>query len=350
MSDTIDMKSAEGMEPRWQDIKEASGVVGADHGMYYPDEFEPGHEAMTAIRKDYRWTPACQRAFLEELACYGSVTRATQYVEKSARAAYALRFRAEGAAFRLGWDAAILVARDRLADMLMDRSINGYEQFTQKEEDGTRRHGKFDNRVSMHMLSRLDRIAEREALTGSRDAQVQLVVQDFEAFLDLIANGGKGAEASLFFEAREPDDGDGDYLRYEIEHELAQISADEEEAEAERAPEHLTDEQPEAAAARMGVWWDAKWEKWFTNFPIAPEDRSEEDFTCADDGVSRFMCEQTAPVGIVQIGAFGHHGYRRTLTAAEEKAHYAKIEANLAPWTEAAQAAREMWFGEKLAA
>jgi hypothetical protein len=62
-------------------------------------------------RNDYRWTPACQRAFLEELACSGSVRAACAHVAKSPRAAYGLRFRRDGAALALGWDAAILIAR-----------------------------------------------------------------------------------------------------------------------------------------------------------------------------------------------------------------------------------------------
>ncbi len=57
----------------------------------------------------------------------------------------------------------------------------------------------------MGLLGRLDRMAEAQAIKGSRNAQVMLVVQDFESFLDLIERGGKGSEAALFFAARDPD-------------------------------------------------------------------------------------------------------------------------------------------------
>ena len=188
------------MNDEWQNSKANNGVCGAD-------AYAEPNPDMTAIRNDYRWTPQCQRAFLEALAFGGSVMRAAKEVNKSPRSAYDLRFRRDGAAFRLGWDAAILVSRDVVQDMLMDRAVNGYEEVTSKLDDGTTMRGKFDNRLGMGLLGRLDRMAEAQALKGSRTAQVMLVVQDFESFLDLIERGGKGAEAALFFEARDPESG-----------------------------------------------------------------------------------------------------------------------------------------------
>ena len=303
------------MNEPWQNAKDNSGVCGANNW----EEAPPG---LTEIRNDYRWTPACQRAFLEALACSGSVTRAAKEVAKSARSAYDLRFRRDGAAFRLGWDAAILVSRDTVLDMLMDRAVNGYEEAVSKLDDGTTMRGRFDNRLGMNLVARLDRIAEAQAIKGSRNAQVQLITQDFESFLDLIERGGKGSEAALFFEAREPSPkrqmGLAEQIAFDCE--LDRISA------AEEAIPDMLDEEPEVAAQRLSVWYDEDSECWKTNFPKPDGEDTQES------------------------GFFGDEDYERALTGAEESAHLQALARERQPWIDAAAAARDAWFGEKLAA
>ncbi len=306
------------MKNEWLDIKANNGVCGADA---YP---EPNAD-LTGIRNNYRWTSACQRAFLEALAFDGSVMRAAKEVNKSPRSAYDLRFRRDGAAFGLGWDAAILISRFALGDMLMDRAVNGYEEVSSKQDDGTTIRGRFDNRLGMNLLSRLDRMAEVQALRGSRNAQVQLVVQDFESFLDLIARGGKGAEAALFFEARGDDlaAGISPGERHAIDRELDRISAD------DGVVPDMMDEEPEVAAQRLSVWFDEDEGVWRTNFP---KPGGEE---------GRF---------IEETGFFGDVEYERTLSDAEEAAHLTALQRERQPWIDAAAKARDAWFGEKLAA
>ena len=65
---------------------------------------------------DYHWTPALERSFVEGLAETGSVTEACRGVSMSRRAAYDRRRRGGGLAFRVGWDAAVLLSRDVVAD------------------------------------------------------------------------------------------------------------------------------------------------------------------------------------------------------------------------------------------
>ena len=306
------------MSKEWQNTKDNHGICGHDS--------EADHDAaMTDIRNDYRWTPACQRAFLEALAFGGSVMRAAKEVSKSPRSAYDLRFRRDGTAFRLGWDAAILVSRDAVHDMLMDRAINGYEEVTSKLDESTTMRGKFDNRLGMNLLGRLDRIAEAQALQGSRNAQVQLVMQDFESFLDLIERGGKGSEAALFIAARDEDESGEPSFDDEraVDCELGRISA------AESAIPDMLDEEPELAAQRLSVWYDEERECWVTNFPMPGDANSE------------FVCE---------TGFFGDEDYERTLTEAEESAHLAALARERQPWIDAAAKARDAWFGEKMAA
>lgn len=305
------------MNEEWLKSKEAGGVCGYDSG-------EVHDAAMTAIRNDYRWTPSCQRAFLEELACTASVLRSAKHVAKSPRSAYDLRFRRDGAAFRLGWDAAILISRDVVCDTLMDRAVNGYEEITVKNDDGSVMRGKFDNRLGMNLLSRLDRIAAAQATANGRDAQVHLVVQDWESFLELIERGGKGAEAALFFAARGDDAVELSFDEEEaIECELARISA------VEEALPDLLDEEPEVAAKRLSVWFDEDEGGWKTDFPKP------------DNAADKFIEES---------GFFGDPDYARTLTEAEIAAHLAAMTRARQPWIDAAAKARDAWFGEKIAA
>jgi hypothetical protein len=297
----------------WARSKAAGGVCGHEGEAEY-------EAAMTAIRNDYRWTPACQRAFLEELACTGSVLRSAKHVGKSPRSAYDLRFRRDGAAFRLGWDAAILISRDAICDMLMDRAVNGYEEITVKNDDGSVMRGKFDNRLGMNLLGRLDRMAEAQALQGSRNAQVQLVVQDWQGFLELVERGGTGAEAALFFEARDPAPVENGRA---IDYELDRISA------AETASVDMLDEDPEAAAKRLCIWFDEDEQCWKTNFPT----KAGED--------NQF---------VIETGFFGDEDYERTLNESEETAHLAALQRARQPWIDAALTVRDAWFGEKMAA
>ncbi len=296
----------------WQKSKGNQGVCGADR-------WEDGRAELIEIRNDYRWTPQCQRAFLEALCCTGSVMRAAKEVSKSARSAYDLRFRRDGAAFRLGWDAAILISRDVINEMLMDRAVNGYEEVTSKLDDGTMMRGKFDNRLGMNLLGRLDRMAEAQALKGSRNAQVLLITQDFENFLELIERGGKGGEAALFFESRDPSPTE---QKRSFDCELERISA------AEKAVPDVMDEEPEAAAQRLSVWYDDRSQCFKTNFP-KPD----------------LECEL-----VEEMGSFWSVEYERTLTPAEKAAHVLALTQEQQPWVDAAVTARDAWFGLKVAA
>jgi hypothetical protein len=310
------------MNEEWLQSKDNHGICGAEKDVEHAPD-------MVAIRNDYRWTPACQRTFLEELACTGSVLSATKHVAKSPRSAYGLRYRRDGAAFRLAWDAAILIARATLADMLMDRAIHGYEEMTVKQDDGSTLRGKYDNRLGQGLLSRLDRMAEAQAAAHSVAAQVQLVVQDFESFLDLVERGGKGAEAAIFFAAR--DDAPmaelaAPELDRAIQSELGRISAAE---AAEQIEPELLDMEPEDAAARLSVWYDGEEEQWKTNFPPCN----------ADDAAL-----------IEESGLFGDADYERSLTPDEEEAQRMVVEAETAPLRNAALKAHAAWFGMKDAA
>lgn len=137
----------------------------------------------------YHWTPALQAEFLAHLAATGSVTLAAQQVGMSPRAAHDLRHRRDGAALRIGWAAAVLIARARLEDALLDRALFGTEESWERTatgDDGSqlvtrRRH---HVQTGLAMLARLDRMAETRAVTlDTRLAQ--LAAGDWAGFLGL---------------------------------------------------------------------------------------------------------------------------------------------------------------------
>lgn len=280
--------------------------------------------ALAATRRD-GWNPERQRIFLEVLAETGVVRAACDACGLSARSAYNLRFRADGAAFRLGWDAAVLIARARLADELMTRAIEGQEDVLIQGEDGMVTRRRHDNRLAMSMLSRLDRMAGsfsdpgRTASDGDA-ALARIVAQDFEAFLDMIARGEDGgnaagitASAALFLAARRPGTTPE---RIGQEHcELCELDD-----ELEAPP--LVDPTPEGAVAALrGVWWCGVHEELRTDFPPPP----------GFDGVEELN--------------FGDPGYNRVLSDREQAAQRAFNKALLAPIRAATAAVRDEYFG-----
>jgi hypothetical protein len=150
---------------------------------------------------EYHWTPALQRRFLEVLAETGSVAQAAHAVSKSRRAAHNLKNRQAGFAFRIGWDAAILLSRDVVEGELMDRALSGQwvETVRDKETGTTRRHS-HDRHLSLALLHRLDKRAEEIGGEGSFYMAAQLASQDFEAFLELVEEGAGPAQIREAFD------------------------------------------------------------------------------------------------------------------------------------------------------
>jgi hypothetical protein len=141
----------------------------------------------TSPMTTYHWTPALERKFVECLADTGSVTEACKEVSMSRRAAYDHKRRGTGFAFRIGWDAAILLARDVVADELLDRALAGQWTETVKDpETGRTRRFAQDRPLGLALLNRLDRMCHVQADEGTFHMAAQIVSQDFEAFLDLM--------------------------------------------------------------------------------------------------------------------------------------------------------------------
>ena len=306
----------------------------------------------------YRWTLARQRAFLEVLADTGAVTEAAQHVGISPRAAYDLRRRGDGTLFALGWHAAVLIARHRLTDALLERALLGQEDVSVRlrDPDAERievRRQRRDNRLGLTMLARLDRMAEGAAATAPAADDYWLarhVAQHFDAFLDAMAPPpGHDAEADATADADAaeslPDDAldmaDRTAMAYgdamlDVSalladaigraHPLLRLHAKARihcEVAEESALPDAVEAEARAHAATLSVWRDGATGAYQTSFPPPP------DFAGASNG---------------------HHvhgpGYARDLTDYEAAVVAARIDRVSDTFAAASAAARDCWFAD----
>lgn len=153
-----------------------------------------------AQRRD-GWTPECIRIFLHTLAACGVVADAARAAGMSPRSAYYLRSRAAGGPFDVAWTAALQIARRRIADAVVSRALHGCVEVVVRDGEVWGERHRFDNRLTMQVLTRLDRISEAnddEARTA------RFVVHGFEEFVEIVSRGGTGA--ADFIAARERSD------------------------------------------------------------------------------------------------------------------------------------------------
>ncbi|WP_107045541.1 hypothetical protein [Sphingomonas sp. STIS6.2] len=172
-----------------------------------PDPHQPAPDALELMppgaacgsRRQDGWSAANQRRFLEALAEGHGVDVAARRVGLSATSAYAFRRTAKGAVFALGWRAAALVARDSIAETLLVRALEGTVDTIVRGETVITRH-KYDNRLGLALLARLDRQAESAPDADAKAAR--LVAQEFDAYLDLVGRDQGAARAGLFLARR----------------------------------------------------------------------------------------------------------------------------------------------------
>jgi hypothetical protein len=145
------------------------------------------------------FTPEKVGAFLEALAATGVVEHAAAAVGLSASAAYAFRNRRQGRAFAKMWDAVLVHrARARLASELQGRAVAGCVSVRKRDGEVVGEYHYYDNRLAMSLLTRLDRMAEREAPS---EAHLRALSEDLDEFTECLASGG---DSDAFVEARRP--------------------------------------------------------------------------------------------------------------------------------------------------
>lgn len=132
-------------------------------------------------------TPERQALFCEHLAHHGNVRLACRALGISSQTAY--RARRSSAAMRACWDAALVMARPAVEEVLADRAINGVEEavFYHGEEVATRR--RYDSRLLLAHLARLDaRAAVAEAEVADAP-ETRVTEATFDAALDALEEG-----------------------------------------------------------------------------------------------------------------------------------------------------------------
>jgi hypothetical protein len=115
------------------------------------------------------WSPQRKLRFLDRLAANGNVRSACAAVGMSREAAYTLRRR--DALFARGWAAALLLAREAGVELLADKATEGIEEevWYRGEHVGTKR--RFDTRLLLAHVARLDRLVEEAERVAKRDAE-----------------------------------------------------------------------------------------------------------------------------------------------------------------------------------
>ncbi|WJY17979.1 hypothetical protein QQS45_10120 [Alteriqipengyuania flavescens] len=131
------------------------------------------------------FTPRAKGEFLQSLQLFGNVRVACRVARISAQTAYRAR-RASPVLARL-WDAALLAARAHAEATLADRAINGVEEAVFYHGEEVARRRRFDSRLLLAHLARLDRLEERPEVAGALD-----LLDDAIAAL---ARGGEAEDA-----------------------------------------------------------------------------------------------------------------------------------------------------------
>ena len=145
------------------------------------------------------WTPQAIGIFLRTLAADGIVEHSARAAGMSGAAAYAFRNRRQGRAFARMWDAILIHrARARLAAENQARAIAGCVSRRVREGAPDTEYHYHDNRLSMAMLTRLDRLADKEA---PNEDHLRALSEELEEFIDCAAQGG---DLDAFVEERKP--------------------------------------------------------------------------------------------------------------------------------------------------
>ena len=145
------------------------------------------------------WTPARIGDFLFGLAACGTVEGAAAEAGMSPQSAYNFRNRRQGRAFAKMWDA-VLIHRGRAkvaGDNLARAQAGNVSRRTRDGEVVEELHY-HDNRLSMAVLTRLDRLAEKEA---PNEEHLRALSEELEEFVEHLEAGG---DADAFVEERRP--------------------------------------------------------------------------------------------------------------------------------------------------
>ncbi|WP_265563452.1 hypothetical protein [Sphingomicrobium arenosum] len=122
------------------------------------------HPDLTPLPAEIRhdgWTTVTQIVFLETLASTGIVTHACGIAQMSSSSAYL--FRRKNSAFAAAWEEALCLAREKLADALLERSLEGQTEYYYRDGELVGEKKVIDSRLGLALLRRLDKQVEARA-------------------------------------------------------------------------------------------------------------------------------------------------------------------------------------------
>ena len=201
------------------------------------------------------WTPFARRLFLSVLADTGRVSTACEWSQMSKQSAYALR--ARDRLFAAGWAAACEIARDQLADALYEKALDGVTETVVRDGEVIAERHRFDSRLSIAVLNRLDKRCDRAAEQGSRHLPA---VHNWEQFLTHISRGEEEAAEALLT----PPSTVG--AQESQQSQFGQLPLGEDPILTQRSPgdeDRIDPEEPDLS----GRCWQANDGEWMTNFP-----------------------------------------------------------------------------------
>jgi hypothetical protein len=123
--------------------------------------------------------PATQAQFVQILAQWGNVRAAAQQVGVSRQHLY--RMRRASQQFREMWDAALLLARPQVEEVLADRALNGVQEVVYYHGEEVATRTRYDSRLLLAHLARLDRLAASYGVAKA--------AEEFDARLEWLARG-----------------------------------------------------------------------------------------------------------------------------------------------------------------
>jgi hypothetical protein len=211
--------------------------------------------ALTPATRHDGWSGEKMAKFCETLAETAVVADACDEVGMHVSGAYALRRR--NPVFAAGWDAALTIARERLADTLLARAMEGNTELIYRDGEIVGRRDVLDNRLGLAILRRLDRLAETGRATVA--ARVEPAAEQRSAHAPAIISGE--IDWTLMLDALRsghPDD---------IAGALAVLKSTEVD-EVEDPPNSLIEDDSDSLAnLAERCWFDEADELWMTDFP-----------------------------------------------------------------------------------
>jgi len=142
----------EGEETHPQPLPQAGGEK--EEGRHHPNPSSEEEGLLDPRLASHYFTPERQVAFLGHLASHGNARVACAAVGLSPQAAYVHRRR--DAAFAQGWEAALVLARQHVEQVLADRALNGVTETIYYRGEAVGQRTRFDSRLLLAHIARLD--------------------------------------------------------------------------------------------------------------------------------------------------------------------------------------------------